>query len=476
MRFVRLIPFVLLAAGCGDNDGPGSTRKDAGPGQDSDPDDGDVEDAPPDGPPGGPARVWVVGDFLTDNRRTAGGFLTDATLPYNTTTPPPLVVPSASTTELFDGTGSTQNVFHTNGTKIAYVSNETVATRFDIMVADADGSNPVLVVQGPGLLQEITAVSISPDGTKVAYLMDGLLSDGIYDIYVAPATAGATGVKVNPDRGALPDPGQDVAVTFTWSPDSKYLAFVGDMDTLDHQELFVVDTSVSPPTRAVLLTRLEITATANPRGVSGSPLFDMQGNVFFRARIDNTDFKLYKSSPTDGTTKTLVTLPMRDDNTTPDVGAMGITPDGSKLVFSADAPILDAYDMYVADVATPGTSTKITNLTAPGNAAFTTPIAFSADNTKIAVAATFQTANNEPYVIHLDGTAMRRLVTTPCVNCDAFSLQWDPDNTTVWAIGDLAVSNDGKAYKLDSTMMDQTPTLAVDVPTGGDIVNLFVHP
>ena len=43
-------------------------------------------------------------------------------------------------------------------------------------------------------------------------------------------------------------------------------------------------------------------------------------------------------------------------------------------------------------------------------------------------------------------------------------------------MGDFLVDNDTQVYKLDSTMTDQTPTLAVDVPVGGDLVNLFVIP
>jgi hypothetical protein len=43
-------------------------------------------------------------------------------------------------------------------------------------------------------------------------------------------------------------------------------------------------------------------------------------------------------------------------------------------------------------------------------------------------------------------------------------------------MGDFLVDNNTQVYKLDSTMMDQTPTLAVDVPASGDMVNLYVTP
>lgn len=472
MRFVGIIPFVLLTASCGDDNN--NTRRDAAPNRDGAPDDGDL-DAPPDAPPGSASRVWVLGDFLTNNRRNAGSFLTDATLPFNPTTPPPVVIPGGATAEIFFEASTT---FHTNGTKIVYVADVTVADRNDIYVANADGSNPVLVIEGPAVpqTQEFPAVVLSPDGTKIAYLHDAV-TDGVYDLYVAPTTAGATGVRVSPDRVGTPAANQDVQSAFTWSPDSKYLAFSGDIDTLDYNEVFVVDTSVAAPTRAVILTRAEITATG--RGLSGVLLFDAQSNVFFRARIDDTDFKLFKSSPTDGTTKTVVTLPMRGDASTPDVGTFGITPDGSKIVYSADAPTADAYDLYVANTETPNANTKLTNLTGPGAVSFFSTVSFSPDGTKVAVVADFATDNvQEPSVIHLDGSATRRLVAVPgtCAGCDANIVQFDPDNTTVWVMGDFLVDNDTQVYKLDSTMTDQTPTLAVDVPTGGDIVSLFVTP
>ena len=474
MRFARIIPFLLVAAaGCGDDNS--NTRRDAAPQRDSSPDDGDVDDAPPDGPPSGGPRVWVVGDFLTNNHRNAGSFPTGATLPFNPTTPPPVVIPGGTTAEIFFETSTT---FHTNGTKIVYVADATVPDRNDIYVANGDGSNPVLVIEGPAVpqTQEFPAVVLSPDGTKVAYLHDAT-TDGVYDLYVAPTTASATGVKVSPDRVGTPAANQDVQSAFSWSPDSKYLAFSGDIDTLDYNEVFVVDTSVASPTRAVILTRAEITATG--RGLSGVLLFDAQSNVFFRAKIDDTAFKLFKSSPTDGTTKTIVTLPMRGDATTPDVGTFGITPDGSKIVYSADAPTAAAYDLYVANTATPNANTKLTNLTGPGAVSFFSTVSFSPDGTKVAVVADFAADNvQEPSVIHLDGSATRRLVAVPgtCAGCDANIVQFDPDGTTVWAMGDFLVDNDTQVYKLDSTMTDQTPTLAVDVPVGGDLVNLFVIP
>ncbi|MEJ7604049.1 MAG: hypothetical protein WKG01_39580 [Kofleriaceae bacterium] len=476
MRFTRLIPFLVLAAGCGDNGTNNPGRTDARPTVDS----GEDEDAPPDGPPGSAGRVWVVGDFLTDNTRQVGSFSPDATLPISAAMPPPAVFPAS-------GRVSSNSEFqaHTNGTKIAYVADATVAGRFDLYVAAADGSNPVLVVEGatplpppaPAPLIDITAVVLSPDGSKVAFTRDSLVNNG-YDLWLAPTTAAAVPVMVSARTGL--DDSQDVFLTsFTWSADSKYLGFAGDTGTSGKNQPFVVDTTLPVPVGVAFLPVGDITGTGT--GVNGAVVFDAQNNVYFRAAVTGPDFELFTAPAADPTpaARVKITLPGRTDATVPDVDYFGITPDGTKLVYSADAPVADAYNLYVATTAAPNTSTKITDQTTPGTVSGENraQLWFSPDNTKVAVVGTWMAAAfDEPFVVHLDGSATRRLATIACSNCDVNILQWDPDGTTIWAMGDIRVGNDTEVYKLDSTMADQVPTLAVDPPDGGDVFNMFVRP
>src|SRR6185295_13823890 len=146
---------------------------------------------------GGKSRIWAVGDPLTNNSTQAFAFASDATLPFNSGTPPPINVP-AGNTQLFDGSGSTTNEFDARGGKVAFVSDLTMANRFDLYVADADGANPTMLVQGNTGI-EISSVSISPDGTKVAFLMDSAAVDNGTDLYFVPV-AGGTPTQLSPTR------------------------------------------------------------------------------------------------------------------------------------------------------------------------------------------------------------------------------------------------------------------------------------
>src|SRR6266545_4208314 len=175
----------VLAVACGDKGG-GNTPDGPPPGDGSGVD--TPVDNPIDMPPGGASRVWAVGDFLVDSARVAGAFDDGATLPFNTANPPPIVVPGG-TSVLFSGTGSTANVFDARGDKIAFVADLETAGRFDLYVANKDGTSPAKLVEGVTGV-EISSVQLSPDGTKVGFLMDRAAVDNGFDVYFVPTAGG----------------------------------------------------------------------------------------------------------------------------------------------------------------------------------------------------------------------------------------------------------------------------------------------
>lgn len=452
----------LLLVACGDS----PVTPDASP-------DTESPDAPPDAAPVTMSRVWAIGDVFVDLQNTAVAFTDSAgTLPFGPGNNPPIRLPNVQ-------------VFDARGDKIAYVSDATVAGRFDLNVASATGTDAIVIVQGVTGV-DITSVALSPDGTKVAFTMDSLALAAGFDLHVAPTTAGATAVKVSPDRpvGSVNPDQQDVAATYAWSADSKYLAFSADLTENAYDQAYVVDTAAATPVAVELLTRANIpTQASGAQGVRSPLLFDSANNVYFRARIEagGTQFQLFKATPAG--VRAVFDLPRRGDASTADAGAFAITPDGTKLVLSADAPTLGRYDLYAVTLANP-TPVRLTTLAAAGNANFTVPMAFSTDGTKVAVVADFLAGdtNDEPFVIHLDGSTQtpRRLVslaaTCPaCLNVDAETVQWTADGTAVYVRGDLATSNDTRVFRLDPGMADQSPTLAVTTPTGGDITALQVR-
>lgn len=450
----------LLLVACSDNPGTPDAGRDA------------ASDAPPDATPVTRSRVWVFGNVL-DLQGAACAFTHDGgQLPFGPSNEPPIRIARV-------------RAFDAKGDKVAYVSDATVAGRFDLHVADATGANPIIVLEGVAGI-DLTSVALSPDGAKVAFTMDSLAIDGGFDLHVAPTTAGATAVQVSPDRpiGSPAPDQQDVLSTYTWSADSKYLAFSADLTENNFDQAYVVDTAAATPAAVELLARADIaTQASGAQGVRGALLFDGEHNVYFRARIQagNTQFQLFKATPAGA--RAVFDLPRRGDASIADAGAFAISPDGAKLVFSADAPTLGQYDLYAVTAASP-TPARLTSLAAPGNANFTLPMAFSPDGTQVAVVADFLAGDNndEPFVIHLDGStqAPRRLVDLAascpgCTNVDAETVQWTADGAAIYVRGDLATSNDTRVFRVDPTRTDQAPTLAVTTPDGGDITALQVR-
>lgn len=486
MRTTRLMCFLALAA-CGRG---GSAKPDASVSVDAPPTmiDAPTADAAPDAPPPMRAyRVWAIGDLITDGAPIAGGFDDLATLPFTPTNPTPARIP---TTGQLSPASSQANAFDVRGNKVAFIADATVTGRYDLNVANADGTSLVVVVEGGVANVEIDALAFSPDGTKVAFTMDATI-DNAYDLYVVPAMAAATPVKVSPDRpvGALTPADMDVFEVFTWSADSTYVAFSADLTEAGYDQAYLVDTSAATPAAIELLPRADIATQTGTRGVRGALLFDSSNNVYFRARtiLNDARFQLFKA--TTAGVRTQMTLPQRGDNTPGDMGPFAISPDGTTMVMSVDAPTALAYNLYVMPLATP-TPVAVTSLAGAGRANFLSPIWFSPDGTKVAVVANYLTANattgaggrNEPYVIHLDGSTMtpRRLVDasvscTGCTSPAASSLVW-ADDTTIYVRGDLAVDNNTAVFEVSAATADQAPTLAIDVPTGGDVVQVLVQP
>lgn len=481
LRMLAVIPLSgLLACGGGGSGTPdAAVRRDAAVdslGSDA------PFDAPPDAPPAGPAgRIWFAGDWVADGLQKFSSVPGSTAAAVVTTTLPVIPGTQASADELASGSAFFV-VFDVSaaGTKVAYVADSTVAARFDLFSANADGTNAVTVYQAPPTV-EIGAIAMSPDGTKIAFMADADL-DGMQDIYVVANAATSTPVRVSPARAAN-DATLDAFRTFSWSRDSRYLAFSGDFTQDGFDEVYVRDTMLNTTAAALPRTAILVdAATAGAKGVRGTPQFDAMNRLYFRANVQNVVaspvFELFRTAA-DGTGRTALSLPARTDTTASQPGAFQLSPDGLKIAFSADAPIATAYEVYTSglDFATP---TRLTSGTvrAGGNAEFTTPLWWSPDGTKVAFTADFETEGEyEPYVATVATAASAiRLVSLTVASTDCELMAWAQNGDRVFCQGDLVVNNDTALFSLSPSMADQTPTLVVAVPTGGDLNDLKSTP
>ena len=422
---------LILAAACGGRD---SSTPDAAVHHDAP----NVVDAPADAAPdspvqpdapvtGAPSRVWAFGDFTTNNTVQGGWFTDGDTLPVTPAMVPPgtAVFPTPTTMAPY-----TSFVFDATATTTAYVADVTTAGTFDLYVAGADGSNPTLLVAGQPNI-EIATIALSPDGSKVAFMMDSATYDNAYDVWVVNTAGTPVPLLVSPTRPlTAPTPANLSAFTgsLTWSADSKYIGFSGDLTTDNIRQAYVVDTSAATPAAVALIADTDVTGTGV--GARAAVLFDSNDNAYFRAGLtDNAQFTLFQATP-DGTTKTALAMPMRGDNSTASAGAFAISPDGLTIAFSADAPQATTYDVYATPLAA-WSPTRLTTATlANTNPAFLAPMAFSPDGHNVAFVADYVTDGiTEPFVAAVDGSGTHRVTNVTVTNADAEQVAWTVDGT-----------------------------------------------
>jgi Tol biopolymer transport system component len=104
--------------------------------------------------------------------------------------------------------------FSPDGTRIAYQSAQWSRTG-EILVVDADGSNPVQLTDGLGRQQG--SPQWSPDGRWIAF--DSQQEDGTFDVYVIDAAGG-------PPRRLTPEPSNEHRPS--WSRDGRWIYFASD--------------------------------------------------------------------------------------------------------------------------------------------------------------------------------------------------------------------------------------------------------
>lgn len=482
-KLFKLLSCMLFAAACGDNEG---MRSDGPPSSDAPA--ASVE-----------SRVWVNGSIFAANDGL--GFSDGAPGgPFGggTTAPIPL-----EDTRALDARDK----------KIVFGFKK-------LTIADADKGNPVVLHEVPGGAPgnvEITSAALSPDGTKVVFTRDSLgsTSNGAVDLYFMPTTPGVEPLKISPDRSSAMEvldvgPGsnpEDVELSFVhqWSADSKYVAFTANLIRDNAVQVYLVDTSVSPPARIEVLAVSDIGPNDPPPppapqnrpviGAIGALYFDSDNNLYFRARLSldaTVQNQIFKVTPAG--VRTVVELPRRKDDSVPDAGPFMISPDGKKLIFSADAPELRRFDIYTAAAATPTDRTRVTELGGAARPGSQMSLELSPDGTQLAVVGNFTSSDRgEPHIVNLDGTTKtpRRLVDisktcvtgTPPVSCpgarqaDADGLQWTADGKGIYVIGELTTNNVPFVYRLDPTKTDQAPTLVVTTTlANGRAKHLLVRP
>jgi Tol biopolymer transport system component len=226
-----------------------------------------------------------------------------------------------------------------NGTRVAFLADRDIDEISELYVALPDGSADPFKVSGTlvtdGEVQP--GFTWSPEGTRLAFRADKD-TDAIFELYVAPADASTTPVKVS---GTL-TPNGGVG-NGSWSPNGKRLAFRADKETDGVFEVYVVS-----PAGGGEPTKVSGTLVSGG-SVVPDPIWSPDATrLAFRADKETDGvFELFVSPAEGGTEPVKVSGSLIPGGSVVQSFGFSWSPDGSRLAFRADKEIDDVTELYV---------------------------------------------------------------------------------------------------------------------------------
>jgi Tol biopolymer transport system component len=370
-----------------------------------------------------------------------------------------------------------------SGAQIAVAGRDMANGTYSVILFNADGTGGTNLVTGAASNVDFDQLQFSPDGAWLAYRSDPT-ANGANELWVVPTSGGA------PKRvsQAMSNNANDVA-SYAFAPSALvgvHLAYSADPTTDNAFSLYAVEITAATPTPVNVVP--EVTA-AGMTVASGEPVFDAMGRVYFRGdfEVDNV-FRLYRANK-DGSMRQAVpgTTAFTNGAGESSVGSLGMSPDGSTLVFAVDSPTQNLYQLQklVLSGMTPMALTSFMVSSPPATATgpdFATAPAFSPDGALCAVKADWpaDAADNDfsAWVVRLDGSAPTRLVKVPMgMNQDVETVGFSADSLRLFVRGDVLANNDNVLVSTtDLAAADQDPMalLVQNVVSGGDVNGLFV--
>lgn len=304
------------------------------------------------------------------------------------------------------------------------------------------------------------AYSLSPDLTHAAYIANQDSVDE-WELYMVDLAVPGTATKVNSPLIA----GGEV-VEFIFSPDGDKIAYVADQDVFGQYELYLVDLA-STGTSERLNGDLPIGGD-----VRGGFSFSPDGSqVLYVADQDVEGVgDLYVADVAAPGTTTKVNPTFVDGGDITGTG-YAFSPDGATIVYIADQDVNSVDDLYAVDVSNPGVSTKLNpTLVAEGDLC---TFKFSPDSTKVAYCADQDVdATLELYVVELavPGVSMKvNAALTAGGDVQSATFLFGPDNDFMVYRADQEVDGDNELYRVELATPGVSTKINEALPAGGDV-------
>jgi Tol biopolymer transport system component len=309
--------------------------------------------------------------------------------------------------------------------------------------------------------------SLSPDLAQVAYMA---LQDSLnaFELYIVDLANPGTSTKLN---GPLVSGGG--LDEFVFSPDGSHIAYIADQEVFGQFELYLVD-------------------LANP-GVSNrlNPDLPTEGDTFGRLSFSPDGSKILYAADqevdgkvelfladvaTPGTT-TKVNAPIVDGGDVID-NRFAFSPDGATIVYIADQEVDDVRELYAVDVSNPGVSTKLNPALVPEGDLCT--FRFSPDSTKVGYCADQDVDGMlELYLVDLAVPGVSMKVNPPLVadgDVQAETFRFGPNSDFIVYRADQDVDGDNELYRVEVATPGVSAKINQTLVAGGDVSIFTINP
>jgi Tol biopolymer transport system component len=203
------------------------------------------------------------------------------------------------------------------------------ATLDELVIVPTDGGTERSLhttVSGVSVLSPL----LSPDKTQVAYT-EGNANVLGFDLMVIPSNGTGTARRASPLRSST---NLLNVSAFSFSPDSRYLAALGDFTVDGNNELHVFDLVMG--TTTALVNALNSTAGNNSRDFG----WTSTGQVLVRAALNGGPTRLHLCTVAGTCT------PLPGTTTTAIVSSLAVSRDGTLAIYASNERGTGAYDLY----------------------------------------------------------------------------------------------------------------------------------
>jgi hypothetical protein len=283
----------------------------------------------------------------------------------------------------------------------------------DLFIVDATAATPTSTQINQTLLSarsvNLDDWHISPNGERVAYIADAD-TDNDFDVYVVDIPAGVPGTA---RRLTTVVSGGD-ASEIIWSPDSRQLAVIGDVETDNQTDVFVVDTDPSGSGSPTRLNRSVASADAllgssTTRYAQWSP---DGGALYYYSDLDIDGVtELYRTDLADAGTSIRVNAALSGSSDVDSNGRLDLL--GGYFAFTADPAASSVTELFLstdpAAASPPAPLTVQTPALMSGSLldVFTSSFNFSSDGDGIVYRGDLNTDGvNEAFYVSITGATL----------------------------------------------------------------------